>query len=83
MKQRLIDTLTPLGYQVVLESTLAPDEYPDSFITFWNFRTSNMCFDNLSTYWTEWGFNIRFYSIDAEEVSKAKINILKAEKRMM
>ena len=79
MKQYLIDTLTPLGYSVLLEDTLAPKEYPDAFIAFWNFDSSNRSFSNVDEV-TEWGFNIRFYSKSPNEVEIARKNILKALK---
>ena len=79
MKQYLIDALTPLGFPVLLEGSLSPKSYPDSFITFWNFYSSNTSFDN-DDMMTEYGFNIRFYSVSPNEVEKAKKLILKALK---
>lgn len=79
MKQYLIDTLTPLGYPVVLESSIAPKNYPDSFITFWNFDSSNTSYDDEDRY-TEYAYNVRFYSVDPALVEKAKKDIMKALK---
>lgn len=79
VKQLLIDTLQPLGYDVILEGSLSPREYPDSFITFWNFNSSNTSFDNDDAV-TEYGFNIRFYSKSPNTVERAKKLILKALK---
>lgn len=79
MKQKLIDTLTPLGYPVILEGSLSPKEYPDSFITFWNFMTSNRSFDDDDVM-TEYGFNVRFYSTSPSLVETTKILILKTLK---
>lgn len=79
MKQYLIDTLTPLGYPVLLEGSIAPKEYPESFITFWNFYSSNTSFDNDDMA-TEYGFNIRFYSTSPSVVEETKKLILKTLK---
>lgn len=80
MKQKLIDTLTPLGYPVILEGSLSPKEYPDSFITFWNFMTSNRSYSNEDEI-TEYGFNVRFYSTSPTLVEDNKKLILKALKK--
>lgn len=80
MKEYLIETLNAFGYPVVLERSLAPKDYPDTFITFWNFSSSNLVFDNTSTTWTNWGFNIRLYSKSPVVVENTKKLILKALK---
>lgn len=79
MKQYLIDTLTPLGFPVILEGSLSPKDYPESFITFWNFTSSNTSFDNDDLV-TEYGFNIRFYSTSPSLVETNKKIILKTLK---
>lgn len=75
VKERLIETLQPLGYDVILEGSLSPKDYPDSFITFWNFTSSNTSFDNEDMV-TEYGFNIRFYSKSPIVVEENKRLIL-------
>lgn len=80
VKELLINTLQPLGYNVILEGSLSPREYPDSFITFWNFTSSNTSFDNDDMV-TEYGFNVRFYSTSPVVVEENKRLILKALKK--
>lgn len=79
MKQFLIDTLTALGYPVILEGSIAPKNYPDTFITFWNFMSANRSFDDEDKL-TEYGFNVRLYSKSPNLVEKTKKLILKTLK---
>ena len=80
MKQKLIDVLKSFGYPVVLERSLAPNEYPDTFITFWNFDSSNLSYDNEDDI-TEYGYNVRLYSRDPNLVESTKKQILSALKK--
>lgn len=79
MKELLIETLKKLGFPVLLESTLSPKDYPDTFITFWQFDSSNSSYDNDDMV-TEWGFNVRLYSKSPTLVEENKKLILKTLK---
>lgn len=79
MKEYLIETLSALGYPVILEGSLAPKSYPESFISFWNFSSYNRSFDDEDKL-TEYGYNVRFYSTSPAVVEKAKKDILKTLK---
>lgn len=80
MKEDLIRTLEPLGFPVILEGTLAPKSYPETFITFWQFNSSNSSFDNDDAV-TEWGFNIKLFSTSPTVVEENKKLVLKTLKQ--
>lgn len=79
MKQKLIDVLSQFGFPVILEGSLSPEGYPETFITFWNFDSSNRCFDGEDEV-TEYGFNVRLYSKSPATVEKNKKLILRTLK---
>lgn len=79
MKEFLITTLEPLGFPVFQEGTLAPKDYPETFITFWQFDSSNLSYSNDDMV-TEWGFNIRLFSKSPRVVEDNKKLILKTLK---
>lgn len=63
MKTKLINTLAALGFPVYLQGA-APDNYDDSFITFWTIDTPAAAeFDNKLMV-TQWQFYVYFYSTD-------------------
>lgn len=79
MKQKLIDALIPLGFPVLLKGTIAPKDYPDDIILFWNFSSENTSFEN-GDYVTNWGFEIRYLSNNPLNVENNKKLILKTLK---
>lgn len=65
MKDLLIQTLEPLGFDILLQGSLGEEEsYPESFFTFWNNDTSGAEFyDNEENSYV-WNFDLNFYSSD-------------------
>lgn len=80
MKKRLIEILSQFGFSVRLEGSLSDNEYPETFITFWNFTSNNDSYSNEDLY-TTWGYNVRLYSKNPSLVEEVKINILKELKK--
>ena len=79
MKELLYNTLSALGYPVYLQGT-APQNYPDSFVTYWTIDTPAAAeFDN-SLLLSEWQFYVYFYSTDPELVRSVPEEIRKALK---
>lgn len=77
MKQKLIETIEELGYQIFLQGSLLQDEkYPDSFFTFWNFQGDESYYNNESKKCV-WGFWLYFYSNNPKLV---ETEMLKAKK---
>ena len=69
MEDLLINTLSALGYPVILQGSLLADEtYPDNFFTFWN-RGSNggSYYDNAEKS-TVYVYDVNFYSNDPARV---------------
>lgn len=69
MKELLINTLSALGYPVILHGSMAEDAaFPDSFITFLTLDAPEAAaFDN-ETALTEWQYQVNFYSNDPAKV---------------
>ncbi len=62
MKQKLIDILETLGYDVSLQGSYAEgSELPDTFITFWNYDTEPIFYSN-GVKRTIWVFRVFVYS---------------------
>lgn len=68
MEDNLIQVLQELGYPVVRQGSLAPDDaYPEHFFTFWNNDSSDHAHYNNAEYGTVWNYSINFYSTDPEK----------------
>lgn len=69
MKQTLIALLETLGFPVYLQGSIAaPEDYPDSFFTFWVFSApESQDYDNAA-HRCVWGFWVYFYSTDPMQV---------------
>ena len=67
MKQKLIDALFPLGFPVLLKNTILAKDMPDDLILFWQFSSSDECFDD-SDHMTTWGFEVTYLSTDPQRV---------------
>lgn len=78
MEDLLIETLESLGYSVIRQGSLGPDEeYEDHFFTYWNndsFDGSH--YDNDATS-TVFDYDVNFYSIDSD-MAFAKLREAKA-----
>ena len=65
------DNLKSLGYPVIRQGSLSPDErYEDHFFTFWNNDSPDHSHYNNEEYGTDWDFDVNFYSIDPEKTYK-------------
>lgn len=65
MEDLLISTLEPLGYPVLLQGSILPDEsYPDSFFTFWNDASNSTSYYSNKENAIEWEYSLNFYSTD-------------------
>lgn len=69
MKEQLISLLETLGFPVYLQGSLAaPEDYPDSFFTFWCFAApESQHYDNDANRCV-FGFWVYFYSTDPVQV---------------
>lgn len=71
MEDALIGLLESLGYRVMRQGSLAPDEkYPKHFFTFWNNDSPDHSHYDNDDYGTEWDFDVNFYSVDPEKTYK-------------
>lgn len=65
MKEKLIKTLEPLGYEIYEQGSFTDSkEYPNDFFTFWNYDTEGHGFYDNSENAIIWHFDLNFYSID-------------------
>lgn len=83
MKNKLINAISPLGYDIYLQGTMAEnEEYPDSFFTFWNSDSySTTMYDNTTESYV-WIFELNFYSNNPTLVNtklKDAVTLLKAQ----
>lgn len=71
MKEQLIDLLETLGFPVFLQGSLtSPEEYPESFFTFWLFSAPERAFYDDEANRCVWGFWVYFYSTDPALVAQ-------------
>lgn len=71
----LINTLGSLGYPVIKQGSLPPDEaYPDHFFTYWNNAPDGSGFYSNEETHIIWNFSVNFYSEDdpIEKLMEAK-----------
>lgn len=79
MKELLYNTLSAFDYPVYLQGT-APQDYPDSFISYWTIDTPAAAeFDNTLML-SKWQFYVYFYSTDPELVRSVPVEIRRALK---
>lgn len=65
MEDNLIQILETLGYPVFRQGSMSDEEeYPSTFLTFWNNNSPNHAHYNNNEYGTAWDFNIFVYSED-------------------
>lgn len=84
MEDLLIESLESLGYPVIRQGSMGPDdEYPENFFTFWNNDSrdgSHYDDDDVSTIYD---YDVNFYSVEPDHVyaqlRKAK-KLLKAKR---
>ena len=68
MEDKLIQVLQELGYSVMRQGSLTPDDaYPEHFFTFWNNDSSDHAHYDNAEYGTVWNYSINFYSTDPEK----------------
>lgn len=64
----IISTLSPLGYPIFRQGSLAEDApYPEHFFTFYNNAADGDRFYNNSETVIVWDYDLNFYSIDPEK----------------
>ena len=72
MEDNLIQVLQELGYSVMRQGSLTPDDaYPEHFFTFWNNDSSDHAHYDNAEYGTVWNYSINFYSTDPEKTYAA------------
>lgn len=72
MEDKLIQVLQELGYSVMRQGSLTPDDaYPEHFFTFWNNDSSDHAHYDNAEYGTVWNYSINFYSTDPEKTYAA------------
>ena len=78
MEDLLVETLENLKLPVIKQGTLAEeDQYPDTFITFWNNSSEGESFYDNDEHSCLWDFDVNVYSVDPEEVNSVLIKIKK------
>jgi len=61
----LIDELKKLGYPVIKQGSLPPDEdYPENFFTYWNNSSDGISFYSNDETGAVWNYSVNFYSED-------------------
>lgn len=79
MEDKLIQVLQELGYSVMRQGSLTPDDaYPEHFFTFWNNDSSDHAHYDNAEYGTVWNYSINFYSTDPEK-TYAELNEARAK----
>ena len=69
MEDLLIETLESLGFPVILQGSLLPNEpYPDHFFTFWNNNSYGESYYDNDEKSTTYDYDVNFYSINSEWV---------------
>lgn len=83
MVQELINIVSTLGYPVMLQGSLLPDEpYPDSFFTFWNDSADGDSYYSDEENAIVWAYSLNFYSSDPTLVNSKLLeakSLLKAQ----
>jgi hypothetical protein len=65
MEDALITILESFKYPVFRQGSMSDeDEYPETFITFWNNASDDHAYYDNSDYGTRWDFNVYVYSSD-------------------
>ena len=78
MEDLFVETLENLKLPVIKQGTLAEeDQYPDTFITFWNNSSDGESFYDNDEHSCLWDFDVNVYSVDPEEVNSVLIKIKK------
>ena len=76
----LIDELKKLGYPVIKQGSLPPDEdYPDYFFTYWNNSADGTGFYNNDESGTIWNYSVNSYGVNERNVDT---NLMEAKKRL-
>lgn len=80
---KLIETLESLGYPVIKQGSLLPDEpYPNHFFTYWNDSADGDSYYSNEEGAILWAYSFNFYSVDELLVSaklmEAKKLLIKA-----
>lgn len=67
MEDKLIELLESLGYPVLRQGSLLPDEpYPDDFFTFWNDSADGAGFYDNDESSITWVYSVNFYSTNPQ-----------------
>lgn len=67
MEDSLIQILESFKYPVYRQGSMSDeDQYPPTFITFWNYDSPDHSYYDNSDYGTVWSYNIYVYSDDPE-----------------
>lgn len=81
MKDLLIKTLEALGYDVMLQGSIADDEpYPESFITFFTTDSTEQDFLDGIPHGTQWLYTVIFYTSNPALMSTVPKQIYNALK---
>lgn len=71
LKDDVITALSPLGYPVYLQGTIAPEQRPKSYFAFFFYAsTTGASYDNAAAYYLP-SLTVMFFSTDAELVATA------------
>lgn len=69
MEDLLIETLESLGFPVMLQGSLLPNEpYPNHFFTFWNNDSYGNSFYDDDEHSIVYNYSVNFYSVNPEWV---------------
>ena len=67
MEDKLIEILSGFDYPVYRQGSMSDnDEYPETFITFWNVESPDHSYYDNTDYGTSWSYNVYVYSSDPE-----------------
>lgn len=81
MEDALLEILKSFKYPVYRQGSMSNDEeYPETFVTFWNNDTPDHAHYDNDNYGTSWDYNVFVYSSNPEKIYELILDIRSALK---